>query len=270
MVSRRRPECPILAVVDRPKGDVAGKVPRASDDPVERLGARLRAARTRSGLTLRQMARDLGLSPSFVSQVENGKSQPSVATLYAIAQLLHVSVDELFRSDSLDTGEPPDTIQPQAKEAIATGPGGPQSAAAATRQGTQIKHRPSSHHGDALSSHLLQADRPRLVMGTGVVWEQLATNNDRNLDFMEITYPPGSTSTNDSTMLRHRGTEYGYLLTGELEVVLESGSFTLHAGESMSLDSNRPHRFENRRPTPTRGIWAVHHCDMPSDGAGSG
>ena len=32
------------------------------------------------------------MSPSFVSQLENGKSQPSVATLYSLAQLLEVSI----------------------------------------------------------------------------------------------------------------------------------------------------------------------------------
>ena len=43
---------------------------------------------------LRPLARKADVSPSFVSQIENGKSQPSVATLYAFAQLLDVSIDE--------------------------------------------------------------------------------------------------------------------------------------------------------------------------------
>ena len=49
--------------------------------PMSQLGPRLREARTRAGLSLRAAARELGVSPSFVSQMENGKSQPSVATL---------------------------------------------------------------------------------------------------------------------------------------------------------------------------------------------
>src|SRR5207344_1991889 len=61
--------------------------------------ARLRIERQRSGLSLREVARQLGVSPSFVSQLENGKSQPSVATLYSIAQLLDVSIDELFATE---------------------------------------------------------------------------------------------------------------------------------------------------------------------------
>ena len=60
------------------------------------LGSRLKHNRLKSGLTLRELARQVNVSPSFISQIENGKSQPSVATLYAFSQLLNVSVDDLF------------------------------------------------------------------------------------------------------------------------------------------------------------------------------
>src|SRR5215210_1394599 len=65
-------------------------------DPAVNLGSRLRQARLDADMTLRELARTLGVSPSFVSQLENGKSQPSVATLYSLAQLLGVSIDRLF------------------------------------------------------------------------------------------------------------------------------------------------------------------------------
>ena len=65
-------------------------------EQVENLGGRLRKVRLATGMSLREVARQLGVSPSFVSQLENGKSQPSVATLYSLAQLLGVSIDELF------------------------------------------------------------------------------------------------------------------------------------------------------------------------------
>ena len=49
------------------------------------LGARLRAIRLRHGVGLRELARRLDLSPSSISQIETGKIQPSVRTLYAFA-----------------------------------------------------------------------------------------------------------------------------------------------------------------------------------------
>ena len=47
-------------------------------------------------LTLRELARRVGVSPSLISQIETGRSQPSVGTLYAIATELEVSVDDLL------------------------------------------------------------------------------------------------------------------------------------------------------------------------------
>src|SRR5688500_20182029 len=69
------------------------------------------------------MARQLGVSASFVSQLENGKSQPSVATLYSLAQLLGVSMDRLFENQ-----EPP---------AMAPQPGSPTLGDQAAGTGTE-------------------------------------------------------------------------------------------------------------------------------------
>src|SRR5215471_16317832 len=73
---------------------------------MDNLGTRLKQLRVKAGLTLRQLARKADVSPSFVSQIENGKSQPSVATLYVFAQLLNVSIDELFDQRAGTTARP--------------------------------------------------------------------------------------------------------------------------------------------------------------------
>lgn len=219
-------------------------------DPVVNLGSRLKDVRLRSGMSLREVARQLGVSPSFISQMENGKSQPSVATLYSMAQLLNVSIDELFRPDgaveALDPPTPLALVDPV--------------------HGTVNRSDFSSpadawtNEGDVERIVLVRpSDRPRLVMDSGVIWEQLAANRDRNLDFMEIIYPAGSSSTNDGRMLRHQGMEYGYLLSGVLEITYGFDTYTLNPGDSMSLDPSVPHLLTNSGTTPARGIWVVHH-----------
>src|SRR5581483_12178249 len=60
------------------------------------LGARLREIRLRNGVGLRELARRLDLSPSAISQIETGKMQPSVRTLYAFASAFGVPVDEVL------------------------------------------------------------------------------------------------------------------------------------------------------------------------------
>ena len=63
---------------------------------VLQIGGRIRAERVRRGISLRSLARGVGLSPSLISQIETGKCQPSVSTLYAITTALGVSVQDIF------------------------------------------------------------------------------------------------------------------------------------------------------------------------------
>jgi transcriptional regulator with XRE-family HTH domain len=65
-------------------------------DPLQDLGPRLKAIRLASEKSLREVARTLDVSPSFLSQIENGKSLPSVATLFLISRYHGVSIDALF------------------------------------------------------------------------------------------------------------------------------------------------------------------------------
>ena len=56
------------------------------DDPQWDLGRRIRAARKKQGITLKQLAEQTGLSASFISEVERGISQPSMGSLRKIVQ----------------------------------------------------------------------------------------------------------------------------------------------------------------------------------------
>jgi len=60
------------------------------------VGRELRAGRERAGLGLRELARRRGISASALSQIETGRSRPSVGTLYAIVTELDMSLDALF------------------------------------------------------------------------------------------------------------------------------------------------------------------------------
>ncbi len=73
-------------------GQAVAKVPEAPSG----LGPRLREIRLESGIGLRELARRLDLSPSSISQIETGKMQPSVRTLYALAAEFGVTVDEVL------------------------------------------------------------------------------------------------------------------------------------------------------------------------------
>lgn len=245
--------------------------------PTVNLGLQLRSARKRSGYTLRELARRLGVSPSFLSQVENGKAQPSVATLYSLAQVLEVSIDHLFEQQEQTGSDAVPAVAGGTATLSAMASPGASDIPSFLQQGAALRKAdgevPTLRRSDPSGSEQVwegngntarlsvtePGRRARLVMDSGVIWEQLATNTAHEIDFIEITYPPGSNSTSDERMLRHEGYEYGYLLEGELEVTLGFEAFTLHAGEALGLNSSIPHLFRNRGDISARGIWFVHH-----------
>lgn len=65
------------------------------------MAAFLRSHRRRAGLSLAALAERTGLTKSYLSKVERGISQPSIASALKIAHALHTDVSELF-SDQPD------------------------------------------------------------------------------------------------------------------------------------------------------------------------
>lgn len=215
-----------------------------AQSPMENLGPRLKELRASSGKSLREMARLLEVSPSFVSQIENGKSQPSVATLYEIAQLLGVQVDALFEplGSSINSYVTP----------VHNG---------------EIKSRdqissPSQAWGDthAKISAINPANRGVITMDSGVRWERLAATAETDVNFMEIIYQPGSESTPSGDFMTHIGYEYGYALEGEIEVTIGDAVIAVGKNHSIGFDSSIPHKLRNTGNSVFRGIWFVHGC----------
>src|SRR5438067_8611390 len=60
------------------------------------IGARLRAERERLGISLRELARRVSVSPSLVSQIELDRVNPSVSTLYALVTELGMTMGDVF------------------------------------------------------------------------------------------------------------------------------------------------------------------------------
>jgi XRE family transcriptional regulator, regulator of sulfur utilization len=72
------------------------------DRPLHPVANNLRRVRVRRGLSLSAVARTAGISKSTLSELEQGKGNPSIDTLWALAQALNITFSELF----VDDGEP--------------------------------------------------------------------------------------------------------------------------------------------------------------------
>ncbi|WP_300017431.1 helix-turn-helix domain-containing protein [Pseudonocardia sp.] len=75
-------------------------------------GAQVRAARTARGMSLRTLARILGVSPATLSQVENGRTGLSVARLTRIAEALDTTVPQILDVVAGPAAHPDPPVRP--------------------------------------------------------------------------------------------------------------------------------------------------------------
>lgn len=80
----------------RNSGEPGGETKEKPKTPEESLGALMRGARSARGLSLRALGERTDLSPSLLSQIERGLSEPSLASLRRIADALGMSVGDLL------------------------------------------------------------------------------------------------------------------------------------------------------------------------------
>lgn len=191
------------------------------------LGDRLRAAREGYGISLRELARRVGVSASLISQIETGKVHPSVSTLYALATELGASVDELLFEDA------------------------------------PIATRTSDDAWEFLTDHphmepVQRGEERRVIeLDSGVRWERLTTQSVPGIDFLYLVYQPGGESSAEDAMQRHAGREWGYVLEGTLNLTIGFDEHVLEPGDSVAFDSTVPHRFHNEGTEEVRAIWYV-------------
>lgn len=215
------------------------------------VGALIRRERQRQGLSLRELARRVGVSASMLSQVETDRTRPSVSTIYAIATELGISIDALL-SDA-DTGSAAEAMAVTASAGGAASVGAPAPAGAA---GPAV-----SRHGLALGELGCQLVRPenrrKLELESGVTWELLSDLLPHLVDFMYVTYEPGGRSSSSGKLMRHTGTEFAYLLRGKLKIQVGFDEYVLQAGDALAFDSSEPHLLVNEGAEPAEGIWFV-------------
>jgi len=182
------------------------------------LGQRLREAREARALSLRELARRIGVSPSLISQIERGLVSPSVGTLWSLASELGMPLDRLF-SDSV---------------------------------------RPSLRADDAPTGPVQRAgDRKRIRLAGGVQWERLTAEPDDEVEFLHVVYEPGAESCPADSLFRHGGKEYAVVISGRLGLQIGFEQHELGPGDSVSFSAEIPHRLWAVGDAPAVAIWAV-------------
>jgi transcriptional regulator with XRE-family HTH domain len=184
------------------------------------IGARLRTERERLGISLRELARRVGVSPSLVSQIELDRVNPSVGTLYALVTELGMTMSDVF-GDSRP-GEP---------------------VVRQLRRGNGLAEQPET--------------RRVINLASGVRWERLTPNSDPDVEFLYVVYPVGAASCPEDALMTHGGKEYGYVTSGTLGVRVGFEEYELGPGGSIAFDSSSPHRLWAIGDDPVHAVWVV-------------
>ncbi len=69
----------------------------APQSEYQKLGENLKRIRTQKGISQGDIARALGIDKGFISNIENGKTNPTLATISKLAKVVGVSVDKLLK-----------------------------------------------------------------------------------------------------------------------------------------------------------------------------
>ncbi len=181
----------------------------------------------------------------MLSQIENGRSEPSVSTLYAVASELEMSLDSLLDPVEQD-GDQRARYRSDGDGARGDGTSGvrPPQPVQITRGGNPPVVTPD--------------ERRTLHLDSGVAWERL-TRGHSDVDVLLATYEPGGVSTSTGAHITRLGREYAYLIEGHLTVEIGRDTYQLRAGDSLEFDPSIPHLVRNTGHRPASGVWLLVH-----------
>lgn len=214
----------------------------------EHLGQQVRQARTSRQISLRELGKRVGVSASFISQVELGQASPSIGTLYAIVSELDLSLDTIL--GAAPEGPADSSTASDGDSATRPTPEAPTPPLGASMLSGVTSREPTMHGFQAAGN------RPEINVG-GVRWERLTSTDDALTEFLRVTYTPGSESCSKENLMRHGGWEYIHVLEGRLDVQVLFKTQTLEAGDSLNFDSTAPHRISNPYDADCVAIWVV-------------
>lgn len=171
------------------------------------LGRRLRLLRTQSGQGLRELAREIGISASSLSALENNRGGVSLRRLQRVAEHYGLHVTDLLAGDEQDLG---------------TGNSRPSDPEVVRSWGSSVRG---------------------VERGAGVLYQLMGHGHGHQLQPYLISFQPGASYRNDA--IAHSGEEFAYVVLGEVELLLEEESYRLAQGDAIRFLPDKPHAFRN-------------------------
>lgn len=103
------------------------------------------------------------------------------------------------------------------------------------------------------SSPVIRKNTHRKLITNGNVTYTLLNPDSEEMEVILIEFPPQVATGEEH--YHHDGYEVGYVIKGELTVVLEDNEYNLQLGDSIAFRSIRPHTIKNKSSQNAVAVW---------------
>lgn len=103
---------------------------------------------------------------------------------------------------------------------------------------------------------IVRKDKRKTIMlpNSKVKYQLLSTSTRGNLEMLLVELAPGQ---EDRQRITHYGEESGFIVKGELTIMLGEEEYILCEGDSIHFNSTIPHRFINHTEETSISVWAM-------------
>ncbi len=198
-----------------PNNDAGKELPNS-------VAQRVHNQRKRKQLSIQKLSSLSGVSVGMISQIERGKTNPSLKLLEKLRQALGVSLSELLE-DYVPTS-------PSSSNRIVGDSGTP-----------SFVRRAS--------------ERPHFLVGKIPLEKELLSPVGMDgLEMMIIHFPPKSA--NEDVIIAP-GQKAGLVLAGKIDLIVDGVDVSLGRGDSFQFDSTLPHSIRNEYDKTAQVLWIM-------------
>jgi len=190
-----------------------------SKDPADdqsALGTKIKLLRIKNRMSAKALAESIGVSPSLISKIEKGTTNPSIDVLRKMVAQLHVTMADLMESET--------TLRAGAPESRARG-----------------------------QASVVRADERKVLRlpQRGITCQILTPDAQGSAEFLWVEMEPGD---GGETFYAHlKGEECALVLHGVLSVYVGNDLYTLHPGDCVTFDATQLHRYRNEGTE--KAVW---------------
>ena len=191
---------------------------------------KMRQTRLMKKITLKALAKECGLSYSYISQVERGEASPSLSALDRLAKALGVTVWQLLKEESEDNASLPFNS-------------GRENNQKSSSNNTTLET--SQNKKGTRRSKLIRKDMRRSILlpKSNIRYQMITPDLNSQIQMLLVEAEPGISS--GDVPFEHEGEVCMFVLSGRMETEVGDEKFILEEGDSLYFSGEIPHSWNN-------------------------